>query len=31
MAFKMSEETRTVRVYNLRADTHEFIGTSDAW
>ncbi|WP_080155130.1 DUF4376 domain-containing protein [Salmonella enterica] len=31
MAFKMSEETRTVRVYNLRADTNEFIGASDAW
>ncbi|HFL6513782.1 TPA: tail fiber assembly protein [Salmonella enterica] len=31
MAFKMSEETRTVRVYNLRADTNEFIGAGDAW
>ncbi|MGU6722650.1 DUF4376 domain-containing protein [Salmonella enterica subsp. enterica serovar Pomona] len=31
MAFQMSEETRTVRVYNLRADTNEFIGASDAW
>lgn len=31
MAFKMSEETRTVRVYDLRADTNEFIGASDAW
>ncbi|EBQ9424333.1 phage tail protein [Salmonella enterica subsp. enterica serovar Potsdam] len=31
MAFKMSEETRTVRVYNLRPDTNEFIGASDAW
>ncbi|EBH8767778.1 DUF4376 domain-containing protein [Salmonella enterica subsp. enterica serovar Freetown] len=31
MAFKMSEETRTVRVYNLRADTNEFIGAGDAY
>ncbi|EEG3089860.1 DUF4376 domain-containing protein [Salmonella enterica] len=31
MAFKMSEETRTIRVYNLRADTNEFIGAGDAW
>ncbi|ECD2404774.1 DUF4376 domain-containing protein [Salmonella enterica] len=31
MAFKMSEETRTIRVYNLRADTNEFIGAGDAY
>ncbi|EIT8388122.1 tail fiber assembly protein [Salmonella enterica subsp. enterica serovar Cotham] len=31
MAFKMSEETRTIRVYNLCTDTNEFIGAGDAW
>lgn len=31
MTFKMSEEAQTITVYNLRADTSEFIGVSDAY
>ncbi|MGK0705306.1 tail fiber assembly protein [Yokenella regensburgei] len=31
MTFKMSEEAQTIKVYNLRADTCEFIGSGDAW
>ncbi|MFK3911382.1 tail fiber assembly protein [Enterobacter cancerogenus] len=31
MTFKMSEEAQTITVYNLRADTCEFIGAGDAW
>lgn len=31
MTFKMSEEAQTITVYNLRADTSEFIGAGDAW
>ncbi|KAF1368542.1 tail fiber assembly protein [Yokenella regensburgei] len=31
MTFKMSEEAQTITVYNLRADTCEFIGTGDAY
>ncbi|EJR4611269.1 DUF4376 domain-containing protein [Salmonella enterica] len=31
MAFKMSDIPQTIKVYNLRADTNEFIGASDAW
>ncbi|EPF6996159.1 DUF4376 domain-containing protein [Salmonella enterica subsp. enterica serovar Poona] len=31
MTFKMSDKAQTIKIYNLRADTHEFIGTSDAW
>ncbi|OON39472.1 phage tail protein [Izhakiella australiensis] len=31
MTFKMSEEAQTLRVYNLRADTMEFIGAGDAY
>ncbi|EOC0436299.1 tail fiber assembly protein [Cronobacter dublinensis] len=31
MAFKMSGEARQVRVYNLLADTREFIGEGDAY
>ncbi|RQN63614.1 phage tail protein, partial [Escherichia coli] len=26
MAFIMSEESRTIKIYNLLAGTHEFIG-----
>ncbi|EAB8058532.1 phage tail protein [Salmonella enterica subsp. enterica serovar Mikawasima] len=31
MTFKMSNEARTIKIYNLRADTNEFIGAGDAW
>lgn len=31
MTFKMSEEARTISVYNLRPDTAEFIGAGDAY
>lgn len=31
MIFKMSEEAQTITVFNLRADTNEFIGTCDAY
>ncbi|ELB4163391.1 DUF4376 domain-containing protein [Salmonella enterica] len=31
MTFKMSEQAQTIKIYNLRSDTNEFIGTSDAW
>lgn len=31
MTFNMSAEAQTIKVYNLRADTNEFIGTGDAW
>ena len=31
MTFKMIEEAQTITVYNLRADTCEFIGAGDAW
>ncbi|PIJ48072.1 phage tail protein [Erwinia sp. OLTSP20] len=31
MTFKMSEEAQTITIYNLRADTLEFIGASDAY
>lgn len=31
MTFKMSEEAQTITVYNLLADTCEFIGAGDAW
>jgi len=31
MTFKMSEEAQTITVYNLLADTNEFIGSGDAW
>jgi hypothetical protein len=30
MTFKMKEEAQTITIYNLRADTKEFIGASDA-
>lgn len=31
MAFKFSGKDRTIRIYNLRADTREFIGAGDAY
>lgn len=31
MTFQMSESSQTVTVYNLRADTKEFIGSGDAF
>lgn len=31
MTFKMKEEAQTITVYNLRADTLEFIGAGDAY
>lgn len=31
MTFEMTGKTRTITVYNLRADTAEFIGKSDAY
>ncbi|PIJ48974.1 phage tail protein [Erwinia sp. OLTSP20] len=31
MTFKMSEKAQTLKVYNLRADTQEFIGAGDAF
>ncbi|EDF0808126.1 phage tail protein [Salmonella enterica subsp. enterica serovar Newport] len=31
MAFKMSEQAQTIKVFNLRSDTNEFIGAGDAY
>ena len=31
MAFKFSSKDRTIRIYNLRADTREFIGAGHAY
>ncbi|EBD6078495.1 DUF4376 domain-containing protein [Salmonella enterica] len=31
MAFQMSEQAQTIKIYNLRSDTNEFIGTGDAY
>ncbi|MGT8156531.1 tail fiber assembly protein [Escherichia coli] len=31
MAFRMSEQSRTVKIYNLLAGTNEFIGEDDAY
>ncbi|EBR6395718.1 DUF4376 domain-containing protein [Salmonella enterica] len=31
MAFKMSDIPQTVKIYNLRSDTNEFIGAGDAY
>lgn len=31
MSFKMSEEAQTIKVFNLRSDTREFIGSGDAY
>lgn len=31
MSFEMSDEAKTIKVFNLRADTNEFIGSGDAY
>ncbi|EAW6539830.1 DUF4376 domain-containing protein [Salmonella enterica subsp. enterica] len=31
MTFKMSKEAQTIKVFNLRSDTNEFIGAGDAY
>ncbi|ECX4905303.1 DUF4376 domain-containing protein [Salmonella enterica] len=31
MAFKMSEQAQTIKVFNLRSDTNEFIGAGDVY
>ncbi|EDS5957868.1 tail fiber assembly protein [Salmonella enterica subsp. enterica] len=31
MAFKMSNEPHTIKIFNLRSDTNEFIGAGDAY
>ncbi|MER1978029.1 tail fiber assembly protein [Pseudocitrobacter faecalis] len=31
MSFEMSDNPQTIKVFNLRADTHEFIGAGDAF
>lgn len=31
MIFKMTDEARTIKVFNLRSDTNEFIGAGDAY
>lgn len=31
MAFEMTDTARTIRIFNLRADTQEFIGAGDAY
>ncbi|HDI4958045.1 TPA: tail fiber assembly protein [Salmonella enterica] len=31
MAFKMSEQAQTIKIFNLRSDTNEFIGAGDAY
>jgi len=31
MTFSLSEDAQTIKVFNLRADTHEFIGAGDAY
>ncbi|HHA3523137.1 TPA: DUF4376 domain-containing protein [Salmonella enterica subsp. enterica serovar Singapore] len=31
MAFKMSNEPQTIKIFNLRSDTNEFIGAGDAY
>ncbi|EJH7817185.1 DUF4376 domain-containing protein [Salmonella enterica] len=31
MAFQMSDKAQTIKVYNLRSDTNEFIGVGDAY
>ncbi|EDL3544320.1 DUF4376 domain-containing protein [Salmonella enterica] len=31
MTFKMSDKAQTIKVYNLRSDTNEFIGAGDAY
>ncbi|EJS8597962.1 tail fiber assembly protein [Salmonella enterica] len=31
MTFKMSEQAQTIKIFNLRSDTNEFIGVGDAY
>ncbi|EIC3683962.1 tail fiber assembly protein [Salmonella enterica subsp. enterica serovar Dublin] len=31
MTFKMSEQAQTIKIFNLRSDTNEFIGSGDAY
>ncbi|EAN3306083.1 tail fiber assembly protein [Salmonella enterica] len=31
MIFKMSEQAQTIKIFNLRSDTNEFIGAGDAY
>ncbi|EDI9320540.1 tail fiber assembly protein [Salmonella enterica subsp. enterica serovar Newport] len=31
MTFKMSSKAQTIKIFNLRSDTNEFIGTGDAY
>lgn len=31
MMFKMSDEAQTIKIFNLSAETNEFIGAGDAW
>lgn len=31
MTFKMSDEAQTIKIFNLRSDTNEFIGAGDAY
>ncbi|EAS8781152.1 tail fiber assembly protein [Salmonella enterica] len=31
MTFKMSEQAQTIKIFNLRSDTNEFIGADDAY
>ncbi|EAS1942987.1 tail fiber assembly protein [Salmonella enterica subsp. enterica serovar Abaetetuba] len=31
MTFKMSEQVQTIKIFNLRSDTNEFIGAGDAY
>ncbi|EBT2119965.1 DUF4376 domain-containing protein [Salmonella enterica] len=31
MTFKMSDKAQTIKIYNLRSDTNEFIGAGDAY
>ncbi|ESE85169.1 tail fiber assembly like-protein [Salmonella enterica subsp. houtenae serovar 50:g,z51:- str. 01-0133] len=31
MVFNTSEQARTIKIYNLRSDTNEFIGAGDAY
>ncbi|ORG97483.1 phage tail protein, partial [Salmonella enterica subsp. enterica serovar Newport] len=31
MAFKMSSKAQTIKIFNLRSDTNEFIGIGDAY
>ncbi|ECK8890697.1 tail fiber assembly protein, partial [Salmonella enterica subsp. enterica serovar Enteritidis] len=31
MTFKMSDTPQTIKIFNLRSDTNEFIGAGDAY